>query len=100
MTASSLFSPVPYLAKGFPYLRIDPDRLAAKRVDFVLATDDVRGSRSAHVAGEWIEAAVVPGAFVVNIGDCLMRWANDIYVSTPHRVVTRSVKERFSIAFF
>ncbi len=24
-----LFSPVPYLAKGFPYLRIDPDKLAA-----------------------------------------------------------------------
>jgi hypothetical protein len=43
MTASLLFSPVPYLAKGFLYLRIDPDRLAAKRVDFVLATDDVGG---------------------------------------------------------
>jgi hypothetical protein len=38
-----LFSPVPYLAKGFPCLRIDPVRLAAKRVDFVLATDDVGG---------------------------------------------------------
>ena len=25
----------------------------------------------------------VPGAYVVNIGDCLMRWTNDIYVSTP-----------------
>ena len=27
------------------------------------------------------------GAYVVNIGDCLTRWTNDIYVSTPHRVL-------------
>ena len=32
-----LFSPVPYLTKGFPYLRIDPERLAAKGVDFETA---------------------------------------------------------------
>ena len=32
-----LFSPVPYLTRGFPYLRIDPERLAAKGVDFETA---------------------------------------------------------------
>jgi 5-formyltetrahydrofolate cyclo-ligase len=32
-----LFAPVPYLSKGFPYLRIDPDKLAAKGVDFETA---------------------------------------------------------------
>jgi 5-formyltetrahydrofolate cyclo-ligase len=32
-----LFSPVPYLTKGFPYLRIDPEKLAAKGVDFETA---------------------------------------------------------------
>ena len=32
-----LFSPVPYLTKGFPYLKIDPERLAAKGVDFETA---------------------------------------------------------------
>jgi 5-formyltetrahydrofolate cyclo-ligase len=32
-----LFSPVPYLTKGFPYLRIDPDKLAARGVDFETA---------------------------------------------------------------
>ncbi len=32
-----LFSPVPYLTKGFPYLRLDPEKLAAKGVDFETA---------------------------------------------------------------
>ena len=32
-----LFSPVPYLTKGFPYLRIDPAKLAAAGVDFETA---------------------------------------------------------------
>ena len=51
-------------------------------------------------AGEWLKAPHVPGAFVCNIGDCLMRWTNDIYVSTPHRVVSPAGRERYSIAFF
>jgi isopenicillin N synthase-like dioxygenase len=29
-----------------------------------------------------------------------MRWTNDVYVSTSHRVVNRGAKERYSIAFF
>src|SRR6202789_4302842 len=32
-----LFSPVPYLSRDFPYLRIDPDKLAAKGVGFETA---------------------------------------------------------------
>jgi isopenicillin N synthase-like dioxygenase len=37
---------------------------------------------------------------VCNIGDCLMRWTNDVYMSTPHRVISPPGKERYSIAFF
>lgn len=66
----------------------------------LLATDDVGGLEVKRRAGPWIEAPPLAGAFVVNIGDCLMRWTNDIYVSTPHRVVNTSHRERFSIAFF
>ncbi len=50
-------------------------------------------------SADWIDVPAVDGAFIVNIGDLLMRWTNDIYVSNPHRVL-RPVKERRSIAFF
>ena len=66
----------------------------------LLATDDVGGLEARTRAGAWIAAPPMPGAFIVNIGDCLMRWTNDVYVSTPHRVVNRSGRERYSIAFF
>lgn len=65
----------------------------------LLATDGVPGLEVASRRGEWLDAPSVPGAFVCNIGDCLMRWSNDVYVSTPHRV-RQPPAERFSIAFF
>ena len=82
----------------------DPQTGAGAHTDYgnltLLATDDVGGLEVRTRAGQWIEAPVVPAAFIVNIGDCLMRWTNDVYVSTPHRVVNRSARERYSIAFF
>ncbi|MCO5162017.1 MAG: isopenicillin N synthase family oxygenase [Mesorhizobium sp.] len=66
----------------------------------LLATDGVGGLEVRTRAGEWVKAPHVEGAFVCNIGDCLMRWTNDIYVSTPHRVVSPAGQERYSIAFF
>jgi len=50
--------------------------------------------------GAWIQAPPIPGAFLCNIGDCLMRWSNDIYVSTPHRVMSPPGRDRYSVAFF
>jgi isopenicillin N synthase-like dioxygenase len=66
----------------------------------LLATDGVGGLQVRTRGGNWLDAPHVPGAFVCNIGDCLMRWTNDIYVSTPHRVVSPPGRERFSVAFF
>ena len=66
----------------------------------LLATDEVGGLEVKTRSGDWLVAPPMPGAFVVNIGDCLMRWTNDVYVSTPHRVVNASGRERYSIAFF
>ncbi|AMO22730.1 oxidoreductase [Ramlibacter solisilvae] len=65
----------------------------------LLATDGVAGLQVRRRDGGWIDVPPLPGAFVCNIGDCLMRWSNDVYVSTPHRVLPPR-QERYSIAFF
>jgi isopenicillin N synthase-like dioxygenase len=49
---------------------------------------------------KWIPARPIPGSLVVNVGDLLERWTNNLYASTPHRVVNRSGRERYSIATF
>ncbi len=65
----------------------------------VLATDGVPGLEVKRRGGGWEEVPHHPGAFVCNIGDCLMRWTNGAYASTPHRVRAPAA-ERFSAAFF
>ncbi|HXZ14386.1 MAG TPA: 2-oxoglutarate and iron-dependent oxygenase domain-containing protein, partial [Roseiarcus sp.] len=40
----------------------------------LLATDDVGGLEVRRRDGPWIDAPPLAGAYVVNIGDCLMRW--------------------------
>jgi isopenicillin N synthase-like dioxygenase len=65
----------------------------------LLIVNGVSGLQIRPRNGGWIDAPHIPGAFICNIGDCLMRWSNDIYVSTPHRVLS-PVQERYSIAFF
>ncbi len=66
----------------------------------LLLTNSVGGLEVRRRDGAWIAALPIPGAFICNIGDCMMRWTNDVYVSTPHRVVNRSGRERHSVAFF
>ena len=85
--------------------RFDGERYgAAPHTDYgnvtVLLQDDAGGLEVRARDGTWLDAPPIEGAFVCNIGDCLMRWSNDIYVSTPHRVVNRSGRDRYSIAFF
>lgn len=66
----------------------------------LLLTDDAGGLDVRRRDGTWVEAPPIPGAFVCNIGDSLMRWSNDIYVSTPHRVKSPPGRDRYSVAFF
>ncbi len=54
---------------------------------------------------KWLAVPVLPGAFIINIGDLMARWTNDRWVSTLHRVVNpppdhSGSTRRQSIAFF
>src|SRR6516162_11749574 len=54
----------------------------------------------AECSGQWIDVPPVSGSLVMNVGDMLMRWTNDTYVSTLHRVMNLSTKARLSISLF
>jgi len=66
----------------------------------LLAQDAVGGLEVRRRRGGWVAAPPIAGALVCNIGDCLMRWSNDVYVSTPHRVTRPTAQPRYSIAYF
>ena len=72
----------------------------------ILAGEDVPGGLQVLTrAGQWVDVATTPENFVVNIGDLLMRWTNDRWLSNMHRVVNPPLgggpsRPRLSIAFF
>jgi isopenicillin N synthase-like dioxygenase len=54
----------------------------------ILRSENVAGGLQVQSrAGAWLDVRVAPQAFVVNLGDRMMRWTNDRWVSTPRRVV-------------
>lgn len=67
----------------------------------VLMQGDVEGLQVLEEAtGEWLDVMPMKGAFVVNLGNLMMRWSNDRYISNIHRVINKSGKERYSIPVF
>ena len=81
----------------------------------ILSGESAPGLQVRTRAGEWVDVATDKYRFVCNIGDLLMRWTNDRWVSNTHRVLnpprdtartkgapgedTRA-SSRMSIAFF
>lgn len=74
----------------------------------LLWNDDPPGRPGLQVRtpdGAWIDVVREPDSFIVNIGNTLMRWTNDRFVSTMHRVVNPPVVNgkslpRLSIPYF
>lgn len=87
----------------------EPIVRGAQHTDFgtltLLTQDSVGGLRAQKLNGEWVNITPVTNAIVVNVGDMLQRWSNDMLRATPHQVVELQddgdvIPERFSIAFF
>jgi isopenicillin N synthase-like dioxygenase len=66
----------------------------------LLAPNEVPGLSIRTQVGSWIDAPSIPGAFMVNGGQLLLRWTNDRFLATAHRAVNRSGGERYALAFF
>ncbi|RZA26173.1 MAG: isopenicillin N synthase family oxygenase [Proteobacteria bacterium] len=65
----------------------------------VLKQDDVGGLEVKSRDG-WTMAPPLQGSYVCNIGDMLDRLTQGLYCSTPHRVMNRTQKERYSFPYF
>jgi isopenicillin N synthase-like dioxygenase len=66
----------------------------------LLAPNDVPGLSIRTQSGAWIDAPAIEDAYVVNGGQMLQRWTNDVFLATPHRAINRSGGERYALAFF
>lgn len=66
----------------------------------ILAQDDIGGLEICNADGQWVSAPPIAESFVVNIGDLLQRWSNDLYHSNAHRVLNAGSAPRYSLPFF
>ena len=71
----------------------------------IYSDNDVGGLEVMDRAGKWVAAPQAGDAFTVNLGDLMMRWTNDRWKSTLHRVVNPAENEawrsrRLSLGMF
>jgi isopenicillin N synthase-like dioxygenase len=63
------------------------------------------GLQARGPGGEWLDVPAIDDTMVINIGDSLMRWTNDKWISTQHRVVNPPFEiardhDRLSLVYF
>lgn len=83
---------------------------AGEHTDFgaftILLSENATGGLQVRTrAGKWIDIVSPPHAFVINIGDLMMRWTNNRWLSNMHRVAIPSpamatTERRQSIVYF
>ena len=71
----------------------------------LMGEDEAGGLQVRTRKGDWIDVETLPEFFVINIGDLLMRWTNDTWLSNMHRVVnppenSKPTRGRLSVGFF
>ncbi|WP_317930079.1 isopenicillin N synthase family dioxygenase [Halioxenophilus sp. WMMB6] len=67
----------------------------------LLFQDGVEGLEVCDKDGNWLSAPAYTDRIIINTGDLMYRWTNDLFRSTPHRVRPQTEgRERFSIAMF
>lgn len=66
----------------------------------ILLCSSTPGLEILSPTGRWITAPTVKDGLIVNIGDMMMRWTNDRYKSTVHRVINRTTEARYSMPLF
>jgi len=66
----------------------------------ILARDAVPGLAIRLPEGEWLAPPLIPGTFLINIGNMIRRMSNDSFLSTPHGVIVDEEIDRYSMAYF
>lgn len=70
----------------------------------LLFQDEVGGLEVCTAQSEWISAPYSPDTVIVNTGDLMQRWTNNVFCSTKHRVMipnqAQNKRSRYSAAFF
>lgn len=65
-----------------------------------LAQSNVGGLAVRMPSGHWKLVDKIPGTFLVNTGNLMVRWTNGRYLSTKHRVINTAAVERYSMPVF
>ena len=92
---------------NYPAVRSESQSRAGAHTDYgtltILWSPDSRGLQARDRSGNWVDVVAPAGHFIINIGDLMMNWTNDKWISTLHRVVPHPAtqgRRRQSMAFF
>ena len=66
----------------------------------ILWQDSNGGLEIQSKSGEWVGAPPIPDTYVINLGNIMQIWTNGRFSATPHRVINRGGRDRYSIPLF